>query len=285
MKKIAIITGADGGMGREITRAVAEADYHVIMLCLSAAEGVKCRDGISNETGNQDIEVLQADLSSMKSVSDVADIILERGEPVDLLMNNAGMLANHFAQTEDGFENTVAVNYVAPYFLGRKLLPLMHEGSRMVNMVSCSYVEGKIGPAFFPNGKEGKFERIPIYSNTKLALWMFTKELSRRVEKRGICVNAADPGIVDTEIIRMGKWFDKLTDLLFRPNIRTPRQGADMAIRLLLEPEYGKVTGGIFSSGKPKKVKAKFMDAGRMEKLWNDTEDALSRAGFPLQNL
>ena len=70
--------------------------------------------------------------------------------------------------TEDGLERTVSVNYVAPYLLTRKLLPLMGEGSRIVNMVSCTYAIGKLNfPDFFLRGKKGAFWRIPIYSNTK----------------------------------------------------------------------------------------------------------------------
>ena len=85
--------------------------------------------------------------------------------------------------------------------------------------------------------EEGSFWRIPIYSNTKLALWLFTRKLAEMLKDKGITVNAADPGIVSTNIISMDMWFDPLTDVLFRPFIRTPRQGADTAIRLLLAPE------------------------------------------------
>ena len=72
-------------------------------------------------------------------------------------------------------------------------------------------------------------------SNTKLAITLFTLDLARRVKGKGTTVNASDPGVVNTEIIRMQMFFDPLTDLFFRPFIRTPRQGADTAIRLLLD--------------------------------------------------
>ena len=281
-KKNAIITGADGGMGREITRAVAASGYHVYMLTYSEELGKKCRDEISAETGNEEMEVVQVDLSSMRSIELVAERFLSAGTKIDLLMNNAGMLATHLVQTADGFENTVAVNYIAPYFLSRKLLPLMHRGSRIVSMVSCSYVEGEIGPSFFSNGKEGGFSRIPIYSNTKLALWYFTNELSRRVQDQGILVNCADPGIVNTEIIRMHKWFDVLTDLIYRPFIRTPKQGADTAVALLLDSGFQKSTGGMFHSRKRKRVPARFRKQEEMEALWKETESQLKKAGFEI---
>lgn len=277
MKKTAVITGADGGMGAEITKAVAMAGYHVIMVCYTSFKGEEKKSRIILDTGNEDIEVVQADLSSMESVVDAVDKIKDKTPSVELLMNNAGTMCTHYVRTEDGFEHTVAVNYLAPYLLTRRLLPIMHEGSRIVNMISCTYAIGKIGPHFFTKGSEGSFFRIPVYSNTKLALWLFTRELSERVKGRGITVNAADPGIVSTNIIRMDEWFDPLTDIFFRPFIRTPRQGAETAIRLLLDEQFGNLTGRMFTSSKEKKVSEKYMHHPQTKELWNMTEQNLGR--------
>lgn len=116
MSKLAIITGADGGMGTEITRAVAQAGYHVIMLCYTLFKGEERKNRLILETGNKEIEVRQIDLSSMASVTNVADDLLGRGKHIDLLMNNAGtMSSGGLVTTEDGLEYTVAVNYVAPF--------------------------------------------------------------------------------------------------------------------------------------------------------------------------
>lgn len=277
MKKTAVITGADGGMGSEITKAVAMAGYHVIMVCYTSFKGEEKKSRIILDTGNEDIEVVQADLSSMESVVDAVDKIKDKTPSVELLMNNAGTMCTHYVRTEDGFEHTVAVNYLAPYLLTRRLLPIMHEGSRIVNMISCTYAIGKIGPHFFTKGREGSFFRIPIYSNTKLALWLFTREMSERVKGRGITVNAADPGIVSTNIIRMDEWFDPLTDIFFRPFIRTPRQGAETAIRLLLDEQFGNLTGRMFTSSKEKKVSEKYMHHPQTKELWKITEQNLGR--------
>lgn len=277
MKKTAVITGADGGMGSEITKAVAMAGYHVIMVCYTSFKGEEKKSRIILDTGNEDIEVVQADLSSMESVVDAVDKIKDKTPSVELLMNNAGTMCTHYVRTEDGFEHTVAVNYLAPYLLTRRLLPIMHEGSRIVNMISCTYAIGKIGPHFFTKGREGSFFRIPVYSNTKLALWLFTREMSERVKGRGITVNAADPGIVSTNIIRMDEWFDPLTDIFFRPFIRTPRQGAETAIRLLLDEQFGNLTGRMFASSKEKKVSEKYIHHPQTKELWKMTEQNLGR--------
>lgn len=277
-KKLAVITGADGGMGTEITRAVARAGYRVIMACYDPAKAEAKRRMLAEETDNAEIEVRGIDLASLASVAAFADRLLQEGAPLALLMNNAGTMETGRHITEDGLERTVSVNYVGPYLLTRKLLPLMGEGSRVVSMVSCTYAIGRLDfPDFFLQGKKGAFWRIPIYSNTKLALTLFTIELARRVKERGIVVNAADPGIVSTNIITMHMWFDPLTDILFRPFIRTPRQGAATAVSLLLDKEAGKRTGTLNVSCHPKQLSDKYLHHRQADELWRLTEERVKQ--------
>ena len=277
-QKLAVITGADGGMGMEITRAVATAGYKVIMACRDPEIAEEKRQLIMRETGNIALEIVPVNLASLSSTASFANELLQRGEAITLLMNNAGTMETRRCITEDGLERTVSVNYVAPYLLTRKLLPLMGEGSRIVNMVSCTYAIGKLDfPDFFLRGKKGAFWRIPIYSNTKLALTLFTIALSKKVKEKGIIVNAADPGIVSTKIITMHMWFDPLTDLFFRPFIRTPRQGAATAISLLLDEDAGKRTGTLNVSCHPKQLSEKFFHHVQMKELWDKTEEIVAK--------
>lgn len=277
-QKLAVITGADGGMGMEITRAVATAGYKVIMACRDPEIAEEKRQLIMRETGNIALEIVPVNLASLSSTASFANELLQRGEAITLLMNNAGTMETRRCITEDGLERTVSVNYVAPYLLTRKLLPLMGEGSRIVNMVSCTYAIGKLDfPDFFLRGKKGAFWRIPIYSNTKLALTLFTIALSKKVKEKGIIVNAADPGIVSTKIITMHMWFDPLTDLFFRPFIRTPRQVAATAISLLLDEDAGKRTGTLNVSCHPKQLSEKFFHHVQMKELWDKTEEIVAK--------
>ena len=277
-QKLAVITGADGGMGMEITRAVATTGYKVIMACRDPEIAEEKRQLIMRETGNIALEIVPVNLASLSSTASFANELLQRGEAITLLMNNAGTMETKRRITEDGLERTVSVNYVAPYLLTRKLLPLMGEGSRIVNMVSCTYAIGKLDfPDFFLRGKKGAFWRIPIYSNTKLALTLFTIALSEKVKEKGIIVNAADPGIVSTKIITMHMWFDPLTDIFFRPFIRTPRQGAATAISLLLDEDAGKRTGTLNVSCHPKQLSEKFFHHVQMKELWDKTEEIVAK--------
>lgn len=271
--KLAVITGADGGMGTEITRAVAMAGYRVVMACYNMEKALQRRQQLIVETGQRQIACEYLDLSSLATVAEFADRLLQRKEKISLLMNNAGTMETARNTTVDGLERTVSVNYVGPYLLTRKLLPLMDRGSRIVNMVSCTYAIGKLDfPDFFTKGRKGVFWRIPIYSNTKLALTLFTLKLADELCERGITVNAADPGIVSTDMITMHMWFDPLTDIFFRPFIRTPRQGADTAIRLLLDKEWAGTSGCLFVSGHPKTLSAKYTPHVQQDELWKRTE-------------
>lgn len=185
--KWAIITGADGGMGTEITRAVAKAGYRIIMACYHPKKAEVVRERLSKETGNPDLEVMAIDLSSMQSVVAFASQILERNLPIALLMNNAGTMETGFHTTFEGFERTVSVNYMGPYLLTRKLIPLMVRGARIVNMVSCTYAIGKLDfPDFFHRGKR---ERFGGFLFTVTRSWLYCCLLSSfpsNFERRGL---------------------------------------------------------------------------------------------------
>ncbi len=279
MKKLAIITGADGCMGSEIARAVAIEGYRIIMACVNVKRAEEKRKWIIAESGNEDIEIMPIDLSSLKTVKAFADEIKSRGETVSLLMNNAGILEQEGRTiTEDGLERTVSVNYVGHYLLTRLLIPQMEKGSRIVSMTSLTYMWGRIYfPSFFEPGCRGFFWRIFPYSNSKLAITLFTLKLSRLLKDKGITVNCADPGIVATDIIYFKMWFDPITKAVFAPIIRTPRQGAATAIKLLLSPEVEGQTGSFNLSCHVKRLKRKYTESPLIDTLWQKTEDIVKQ--------
>ena len=167
---------------------------------------------------------------------------------------------------------------MGPYLLTRKLIPLMVRGARIVNMVSCTYAIGKLDfPDFFHRGKTGTFWRIPVYSNTKLALLLFTFELSEQLREKGISVNAADPGIVSTDIITMHQWFDPLTDIFFRPFMRTPMQGASTAVGLLLDKRLAGKTGTFNLNNHSKPLSDKYINHVQKRLLWDETEKQVKK--------
>jgi len=272
-KRVAIITGADGGMGYEETKAIAHEGYTTLMACYDPDAAEEKRSKIAEETGNDDVHILSLNLADLGAVKAFSDKIKQQYTHIDLLMNNAGTMEQRLHETVDGLERTVSVNYVGPFLLTRLLLPLMGRGSRIVNMVSSSICIGKLElPYFFQRGRKGGFWRIPVYANTKLALLLFTLELAKRVEKDGITVNAADPGNTNTEIIRFHTCFDKLTDLFFRPFIHTPREGAETAIQLLLAPEKEGLTGTLNKDNHIVPLGRRYIHHPLRQVLWDETE-------------
>ena len=277
--KLAIITGAGKGMGFEEAKAVAAKGFHTIMACHHPEVAEEKRQEIIRETGNENVEIMGLELADLSNVRRFADDVKARFTHLDLLMNNAGMLATKFQTTVDGLERTVAVNYVGPYLLTRLLLPLMAEGGRIVNMASLTYKYGFLDfPDFFTRGRKGGFWRIPIYSNSKLAVTLFTFDLAARLKDKGITVNAADPWIASTDIIHLDmRLVDALADLCFRPLIRTPRQGADTAIRLLLDEDKAGQTGTFNRSNRIINVGDKYLHHKQMQELWDRTEDIVRK--------
>lgn len=275
-KNWAIVTGADGGMGQVITKALVQAGYPVIMACKNpekAAYIIKAK--IEAIYKDAIIEIEPINLLSLQSVRQFAERFIRKKRALELLINNAGVLSTGFGKTENGFEETVSVNYVGPYLLTRLLLPSMQAGSRIVNTVSCTYAIGKIEPEFFEKGRNGSFFRIPIYGNTKLALLLFTRELASRLWEKGITANAADPGIVNTPMITMQQWFDPLTDILFRPFIKTAEQGAATAIHLALSPDLALVSGCCYANCKPKHLPDRILQHPQQKTLWDETEQRI----------
>ena len=282
-KELAIITGADGGMGQEITKEIARAGYPIIMACKNAQKATPICEQIKKETGNTQIELREINLASLTSVNSFTEQLWKEGRPISRLMNNAGILTTPTRKTEDGLETIISVNYVGPYMLTRQLLPLMRPGSRIVNTVSCSSIIGKIEPkVFFEKGKSGPFFRIPVYGNSKLALHLFTQELAKQIQERGITANASDPGIVNTNMITMQAWFDPITDLIFRPLIKTAAQGAATAIHLALSEEAKGKNGSCYVNCKEKKQSKRMQNHPFQKQLWEDTEKLIRSKGFYL---
>lgn len=274
MAKIAIITGADGGMGQEHTRAVAMAGYEVVMACRNQKKAETICRQIQGETGGK-IQVLPLDLASLSSIYNFVDEVKRQYTHIDLLLNNAGTLLHHADQTEDGIERTVGVNYLGHYALTRLLLPLIPDGSRIVNMVSLTIRFGKIDHDIFTPVDQEHFNRFTVYSDSKLALLYFTLDLAEELKSHNILVNCADPGIVSTNIIRQGNVVvDKLCDIFFRPIIYSPAKGASTMLHIALTPGID-VTGRCFARKKPIHLRDKMIHNPYRPALHDKTEEII----------
>ena len=299
----AVVTGSNTGMGYEITRSLAAAGYDVLMACHDVELGRQAAARIAAEFPSVKLEVRRLDLADLSSVRAFAAGVLADGRAIDRLMNNAGTLQDRRRITVDGLEYNMSVNYIGPYLLTTSLLPLMAQGSRIVNMASLVYKFGCLKfPELFTQGCRGSYNRFVVYSNTKLSMLLFTLKLSQQLKDKGVTVNASDPWIVSTGIIRMNnRVVDYLCDKLFRPIIFTPLEGASPAIKLLLDPAMEGVTGKFYkkcwplalrslfggkSHGVPSiegirgiaetKLGPRYRQHRYIQKLWDDTSKIIS---------
>lgn len=282
-KGIALVTGADGGMGRIHVRELAKAGYEVIMACIDTAVAQPIMEEIKRETGGT-FHLMRLDLGSLSDIVRFADEVKSRFSSLQVLLNNAGVLPSHARVSADNYEYTMAVNYLGHFTLTNLLHPMMGRGTRIVSMISLSYFLGKITPDLFAPKTQHGYNRFTAYGSSKLGLYYFMLDASEAWKEEGVCFNVADPFIVSTNIIRMdNKVVDKLCDWLFRPLINTPEQGAATMLAAAIDPEFEGVTGKIFKNGKVARHKRRYYNNMKDRKMLRDmTLQILNEHNIPL---
>lgn len=275
--KTAIITGADGGMGKVMTTELALAGCHVIMACEESNRASAIMEDIRQKTGGT-LSLFTINLASFHSILQFVKKVTSQFPVIDILLNNAGVLPQKPANTEDKIEITAGVNYLGHYLLTTKLIPFMSADSRIVNMSSLSYKWYEVRDDFFLSADKKPFHRFLHYSSSKRALVYFMLDWTERLKEKGITINCADPGIVDTKIICLDhKLIDKACDLFFRPLINTPQKGAETMIFLALSDSVKGETGGYYVNKKRVKISHAIYDSPQRAKLASLTSEILSQ--------
>ncbi len=219
-QKIAIITGANAGLGLEESKHLAKLGVRVVMACRDLERGMEAKKGILHKSPNALIDVLELDLSSQKSILAFADLVKQDYHRLDLLINNAGIMMTPYEETEDGFENQLATNYLGHFALTAYLLPSLKrtEDSRVVSLSSLAHKWS--GIRFDdPNFKNG-YDQRAAYGQSKLACLMFAYELNRRLKVSGYSTIsiAAHPGISNTNLFKSTPKFLKwLSPIMGQP--------------------------------------------------------------------
>lgn len=258
-----IVTGATGSMGAAAVEALAAAGHAVLMACRNLDKAQAVRNGILQRVPQADILIRKLDLASMASVRLFVESL--GAEPVEALFNNAGVISKCYVKTLDGFENTFSVNYFGPWLLTQLLLPKLPPDARIVNMISltCRYArldETKLQPT------ERQFGQLKTYALAKRAMISFSMELARR--NPSLRINLADPGIVASDMIDLGHWYDPLADVLFKPFCRKPKAGVQPALRALAAAEGNRYYVGKGSRDIPDRFRNPELDA----RIWAATE-------------
>ena len=202
--KTAIVTGANSGLGFQATKKLAEHNAEVIMACRKEEKGSEAKEKIEEAIEEADLKVMQLDLASLDSISQFTEEFKEEYNDLDLLFNNAGVMAIPRKQTEDGFEYQFGVNHLGHFALTAQLIETMKkaEEARIISQSSIAHENGDIN--FKDINHEEKYNRMQVYSDSKLANLLFINELDRKLEEKDINIKAiaSHPGVSNTNLFK-----------------------------------------------------------------------------------
>ena len=272
-----VITGATAGIGRATALRLALQGAQLTLLCRNLDKGLAVSEVIESAGGLKP-HLVQMDMASLQSVRTAAASVLDLGLPIDVLLNNAGLINSHRRETLDGFEETLAVNHFAPFLLTGLLLPAILKaapGARIVNVASGAHSFVK-GMGFDDIQLQQSYKMFEAYGRSKLANILFTRTLSQRLAEKGVTVNCLHPGAVATDIGKQhGELIAKIIPILLKPFFRGPQKGAETSIYLCTDDKVADQTGGYWYNCKLTKVKPWAKDDAQAQRLWNYTQDTL----------
>ncbi|MDT5003308.1 MAG: hypothetical protein QOJ24_484 [Mycobacterium sp.] len=290
--RIAVITGANSGLGYDTAAVLADKGAHVVLAVRNLDKGRQAADRIKAASPNAVVALQQLDLSSLDSVRTAADELRAAHPRIDLLINNAGvMYVPKRETTKDGFEMQFGTNHLGHFALTGLLLDnmLSVDGSRVVTVSSNGHKFPLLADIYFDDLQfERGYHRIKAYGQSKLANLLFTYDLQRRLKLKGVptVALAAHPGFADTELMR--NLPDVIPSFLWRPVTQPADKGALPTLRAATDPgaQGGQYYGpdGIGEiKGDPKVVasNAKSHNEDMQRRLWTVSEQ-LTGVTYPV---
>jgi retinol dehydrogenase 14 len=271
--KVILITGGTSGIGKAAATALAGMGATVVITGRNEERGKRALQEIREESGNDGVELILADLTVQDEVRRLAEELRERHNQLEVLVNNAGLVLSERTETPDGIETQLAINHLAPFLLTNLLLDLLKESapSRIVTVSSDAHRWAKIDLDDLQSRK--RYRGMQVYGKTKLANILFTYELAERLEGTGVTVNCMHPGGVNTNFGNNQGGPMNLLFRLFKPFMRSPEQGADTLIYLASSPEVEGMTGKYLADRKVKAASDAAYDETTRKRLWEASEE------------
>ena len=271
--KTVLITGATNGIGKIAATELARMGASVCIVARNRSKGQAVLDEIKRATGNTNIELFIADLSSMADVRNLAQEFTEEHGTLDVLLNNAGAFYSERKLSADGLEMTFALNHMSYFLLTNLLLPVLKAtpNSRVVSVSSLAHTSGKLDFANLQG--EQKFNGWKAYSDSKLENVLFTFALARRLTGANVTANCLHPGFVKTGFGHGNSgMISNLLGLAQNLFAITPEAGAKTMIHLASSLEIAGITGKYFDKSKAVSSSAASLDQALQEKLWAHSE-------------
>lgn len=280
-RAIAVVTGANAGIGRSTTELLALAGWRVVMVSRDRERGEKAVAAVRELVGADRVELEIADMSSGESVRALAGRLTDRLDHLDALINNAGVYRARRERTSDGLEVTMATNHVGHFRLTIELLELLRAGEgRVVNVSSDGHRRGNLRRAPLERilRGEGRYRSFQAYCDSKLANVLFTHELVRRHGGDGIASNALHPGTLSTRIWNQNHNPASLMMRIFKPFMAKPGVGGRAVFRLAADPDLAGVTGRYFNVEEEARAARQAYDEDLASELWELSTGFLGRA-------
>lgn len=209
--KIAVVTGANSGIGFETARVLAEKGATVIMAVRSLEKGETAANEIRGVSENADVRVMKLDLADLESVKHFAADFKKEFSRLDLLINNAGVMIPPYTKTKDGFELQFGTNHLGHFALTARLFDVLKntKNARVVNESSIAHTRGELDFDDL-NWEKRDYDAWKSYGDSKIANLYFTYELNRKFKENGIdaIAVAAHPGITNSNLTRHNWWMD-----------------------------------------------------------------------------
>ncbi len=246
--KVAVVTGANAGIGFETAKELATKEFKVIMVCRNMEKGKKSAQIIERECSGADVHVMKADLASFDSIKCFAADYQKKYDRLDILVNNAGVFSETHQKTENGFEMTMGVNYLGNYLITRLLQPvfLKTEKARVINIASKAGFYGKINLHKPFHGSHG----FKAYSASKLAQIWFTINLARELQDTDVKIVAVSPGRGATNIWKGNSFMMKLVRPFMLRTAMSAAQCAQTGLYTALAPENIISSGSMYEDNK-----------------------------------
>lgn len=277
--KVCLVTGANSGIGREITRELARRGAYVLMLCRDEVKAGRARQEIIEDTGHTGLEIVLADLAHQDDVRRAADRVREQFNVLDILINNAGIVPGRRRETPEGIERTLAINHLAPFLLTKLLMDPLRKAPD-ARVITVSSEVHRLGARAFDMDnlqlREG-YTPIKAYGLSKLCNIMFTHELAKRTRDDSITANALHPGVVNTQLTDEAGWGMKLVYFLGGPFMKSPSAGAETPLYLAISDEAAEVSGEYFRNKKIADPAAVAFDDTKTSRLWDKSEALTER--------
>ena len=268
-----MVTGANSGIGKATAMGLAEMGATVILVCRSKEKGEAALSEIRGKSGNNSLDLMLADMSSMRSVRQLASEFRRKYDRLHVLVNNAGLFMFTRTTTGDRLETTFEVDYLSHFLLTGLLIDLLKASapSRLVEVSSVAHYNGHID--FDDLQGEKGYGGWKAYSQAKLAQVLFTYELARRLKGTGVTANCLHPGAVATNIWSRPLGRAGFIMKLLRLFMMGPEGGAKTPIYLASSPDVEGVSGKYFTNKKEKESSKESNDEQVARRLWLVSEE------------